>query len=132
VISDALMTIASAALSQPLTITMFVASTDNIGIDLTLLSTLIGVGGAVLGALIAGMFGMIQVHRTRLQAQEQLRIQHEHDQDLLRLQHEQAQEQLRIQHEHAQEQLRLQKAIDEQAQLKERERQREEMNAVSA
>jgi HEAT repeat protein len=132
VISDAFMTIASAALSPPLTITMVVTSTDSIGIDHTLLAALIGVGGAVLGALIAGIFGMIQVQRTRQQAQEQLRIQHEHDQELLRLQHEQAQEQLRIQHEHAQEQLRLQKAMDEQAQLKERERQREEMNADSA
>src|SRR5437588_4801881 len=122
------MTIASVALSPSLTMTVVAPpSTGSVGIDPTVLATLIGMGGAVLGALIAGVFGMIQIHRTRQQAQEQLRIQHEHDQELLRLQHEHAQEQLRIQHQHAQEQLRLQKAMDEQAQLKEWERQREEM-----
>ena len=84
------------------------------GLDPTIIAALIGLGGVVVGALIAGGVAVYQTRRSaRLQD----------------VQNKQAQEMAHIQHLQAQEIARLQQTLQEQAQVAERKRQREEMNA---
>jgi HEAT repeat protein len=96
-------------------------STNNGGLDPAIIAALIGLGGVIIGALIAGVLALYQARRTTKAQQEQLQIQHQ-----------QAQEQLQIQHQQAQEILKLQQELQEQAKAKERELQRKEMNAAAA
>jgi flagellar biosynthesis GTPase FlhF len=87
-----------------------ISSNGSGGLDPIIVAAIIGLGGVVLGALIAG--GVV-LYQTQRMAQLQ-------------------REQLRIQHQQAQEIARLQQELQEQAALKERERQRKEMNAEAA
>lgn len=80
------------------------------GLDSTIIAALIGLGGVVLGALIAGGIALYQTRRTTQLQREQLRTQHQQAQEIAKLQQE----------------------LQEQATAKERERQRKEMNAAAA
>jgi len=79
-------------------------------LDPGVLAALIGLGGIVVGALIAGGFGMYQMRRTAQLTREQLRMQHQQAQEILR----------------------LQKELDEQIQEQERERQQRETTSEHA
>ncbi|MBV9707197.1 MAG: DUF1168 domain-containing protein, partial [Chloroflexi bacterium] len=93
------------------------ASTPSAELDPAVIAAIIGLGGAILAALIAGGFVVYQQRKNA---------------ELQRLQHKQAQENAQLQHKQAQEIARLQQELQEQAQTKERERQRKEMNAADA
>jgi len=84
------------------------------GLNSTIIAALIGIGGVVLGALIAGGAAIgVAIYQARRSTHLQ-------------------QEQLQTQHQQAQEIARLQQELQEQAAAKERERQRKEMNAAAA
>jgi predicted NACHT family NTPase len=105
--------------------TLATPSTNNGGLDPAVIAAFIGLGGVIIGALIAGAVALYQTRRTTQAQQEQLRIQHQQAAHL-------QQEQLRIQHQQAQAILKLQQELQEQVQAKEREQQRKEMNAAAA
>ena len=92
------------------TVTASSSPSNGGGLDPAIIAAIIGLGGVVVGAVIAGAFTISSVKRTARAQDKQLRVQHQQAQEIARLQQE----------------------LQEQAQAKERERQRKEMSESTA